>query len=231
MNASIARPTARALGLGRPIPDHPSEGSPYKCYRCGRRWTLLYHEPGGVKPICSVCWSADESHRIARGDGPGSSSATGEPEHQLGNRLCYRKVRPVRETQARTVKQTFIRRLLCSGTSPETIRDAYNALASLSPEHAVKRWGYSAREVAGSGPITVSDVRRVLRLLPDGDRAERDLALSEMNLRVEADRREAERIGLPAPTKSYQRAHDAGVFYRATQDEEPPEPYPEDGEP
>ena len=70
MSAVLSRPTAASLGLGHPIPDHPSEGSPLKCYRCGRRWTLLYHQPGGVKPICSVCWSADESHRIAQGGRP-----------------------------------------------------------------------------------------------------------------------------------------------------------------
>ena len=70
MNASLAHPTARALGLGRPIPDHPSEGSPLKCFRCGRRRTLLYHEPGGVRPICRTCWDADLCRRIAQGGRP-----------------------------------------------------------------------------------------------------------------------------------------------------------------
>lgn len=66
----LSRPTAASLGLGRPIPDHPSEGSPLKCHRCGRRWTLLYRVPGGVKPICRTCWDADLVKSIASGGRP-----------------------------------------------------------------------------------------------------------------------------------------------------------------
>ena len=66
----LARPTAASLGLGRPIPDHPSSGSPFKCYRCARRWSLLFHEPGGVKLICASCWDADLCRRIAQGGRP-----------------------------------------------------------------------------------------------------------------------------------------------------------------
>lgn len=113
----------------------------------------------------------------------------------------------------------FIKNRLISGDSAAAARKVHNLLTGLSETDAVRRWGWSAKGIVGAQPVTAKDVHRIQSALSKKERAERRETRARMRIRAEADRRQAEVLGLPAPSTDYQRAHDAGVLYRATHEE------------
>lgn len=132
------------------------------------------------------------------------------------------KPRPPRPRRTRGLSKAsrrFIKNSLRSGTSARTVREAHNALIALTPEQAVKRWGYSAKKVAGSRPVTAKDIHKIQSAMSKSERAERKKNRDEMRGRKRSDEKQAAYYGHPAPTKDYQRIHDAGVLFRATNEE------------
>ena len=113
----------------------------------------------------------------------------------------------------------FIKNRLISGDSAATARKVHNLLAGLTESEAVRRWGWSAKGIVDAQPVTAKDVHRIQSALSKKERAERRETRARMRVRAEADRRQAEVLGLPAPSTDYQRSHDAGVLYRATHEE------------
>ena len=113
----------------------------------------------------------------------------------------------------------FVKNRLISGDSAATARKVHDLLAGLTESEAVRRWGWSAKGIVGASPVTAKEVHKIQSALSKKERAERRETRALMRIRAEADRRQAEILGLPAPSTDYQRAHDAGVVYRATHEE------------
>ena len=130
-----------------------------------------------------------------------------------------RPPRPPRTPGLSEASRRFIKNSLLSGTSARAVRETHNVLASVTPDEAVRRWGWSAKKVAGSRPVTAKEVHQIQSAMSKRERAERKANRDRMRIRMEADQREAQILGLTPPTSNYQKAHDAGVLFRATNEE------------
>jgi hypothetical protein len=113
----------------------------------------------------------------------------------------------------------FIKARMVSGDSAATARRVHNALAALPESVAVERWGWGARGLSGAAPVTPAEVHKVQSALSRKEREERRENRALMRMRSEADRTQARMLGLPEPGTDYQKAHDAGAEYRATNEE------------
>ena len=119
----------------------------------------------------------------------------------------------------RDASSRFLKARLVSGDSAATARRVHNALAALPESEAVARWGWGARGLSGASSVTPAEVHKVQSALSRREREERRENRALMRIRSDADRTQAGYLGLPEPGTDYQKAHDAGAEFRATNEE------------
>ncbi|HEV2316579.1 MAG TPA: hypothetical protein VGV89_03280 [Thermoplasmata archaeon] len=117
------------------------------------------------------------------------------------------------------IRRPFIKQRLRRGTSAREIRETFNFLVKLSAEEIERRWARGWGDLSGQEPTTSSEVHRVQSALGRKARTERREARREMRLKTEATKEEFRLLGLFEPSYDAQKAHDAGVMYRATREE------------
>ncbi|HYM40665.1 MAG TPA: hypothetical protein VEY12_11100 [Thermoplasmata archaeon] len=126
---------------------------------------------------------------------------------------------PSSRQSQRELSRQFLKERLNRGTSQGVARDAHNALVKLSPRQIEDRWGYKWRGLSGAKPLTAEETHRIEKSRSRHQRESGRAAREEFRARTSADKKLAERLNLPEPEVDYQEAHDAGVLYRATEDE------------
>lgn len=120
----------------------------------------------------------------------------------------------------RTLSRKFIKIRMVAGDSAEAARVAHNALVELPPSQIEKRWnGKGWNGLSGAPKVTPRGVRRIQSALSRRQRQDRKESRAFFRARSEAERREARELGLEEPVTDHQKAHDAGVKFKATHDE------------
>lgn len=117
------------------------------------------------------------------------------------------------------LRRLFIKKQLKQGTSAKEVRDSFNALVRSKPEQIDTRWGKFWRRLSGLAEATAKEVHKFQSSLGRLARAERKTSRAEMAARTASQKLEATILGIPEPTIDAQKAHDAGVMFRATHDE------------
>ncbi len=115
--------------------------------------------------------------------------------------------------------RAFIKERLARGDSAKAVREAHNALSKLTPSQIESRWGRRWKGLSGAPVTTPKEVHRVQSSLSRKERRTRKEVRAEFRIRGEAQADQARILGIPESGFDPQKAHDAGVMYRATEDE------------
>lgn len=128
-----------------------------------------------------------------------------------------------------SMARRFIKTRLERGDSARAIRITFNALVDLSPKEIEQTWGIPRRgggprrtalvKLSGHASITAKEIHKIQSALGRKARKARHEVRFEFKVRRMADEAQNEALGIHEPLIDYQRAHDAGVMYRATNDE------------
>lgn len=115
--------------------------------------------------------------------------------------------------------RNFVKERLARGDSAATIRRTHAHLISQPPSFFQnKEWGHY-KGLSGADSLSPKEIHRIQSATSRRVRGERKQARATFRARTEASKAEARYLGLPEPTSDYQKAHDAGIEYRATNDE------------
>jgi hypothetical protein len=90
----------------------------------------------------------------------------------------------------------------------------------MSPSRISARWGEDWRGLSGARPLSAKESHRIYSALGKKARLQRKERRESYHYRSKFERERAAANGLDESSVDYQEAHDAGVLYRATQDEQ-----------
>jgi hypothetical protein len=120
---------------------------------------------------------------------------------------------------ADTASRRFVKERLARGDSAATIRRTHNFLIAQPDSYfRTAEWG-RWHGLSGAQPLTPKEIHKIQSATGRKARVARRETRATFRLRTEAEKAEAQFLGLPEPSTNYQRAHDAGIEYRATHEE------------
>jgi hypothetical protein len=125
----------------------------------------------------------------------------------------------------------YVKIRLRRGDSSGAIRVQINYLVAQPPSFFEPRQWRRWRGLSGQKPLTAKEIHRIQSALGRKVRAERKERRLEMRLLTSSAAAMAEARGEPGTTGDAQRAHDAGMLYRVTEDEAYKEIFEQEGSP